>query len=138
MSTARTRLRFDRLQSETTSNGHCSAAVSLEWYGHHHKGSAVGLATPQGRIKASAEAAVRAVTAAAGRGMHLELLGVKAVRAFDGWVVVARLVGEEMHRNHRLIGSAACEREEELGPTAVRAVLNAVNRILETVMRADA
>ena len=60
----------------------------------------------------------------------LQLVGVKAVRAFDGWVVIARLSGEGP-KSQRLLGAAPCETDEELPHAAVQAVLDATNRVLE-------
>ena len=69
--------------------------------------------------------------AAAGKHLHSELLGVKAVRAFDGWVVVVRVYAEVEGRTVRLLGAASCESEEGLGQGAAIAVLDATNRVLE-------
>jgi hypothetical protein len=63
--------------------------------------------------------------------LGLEVAGVKAFRAFDGWVVVARLHGTRGTERLRLLGAAPCETEEDLPGAAVKAVLNASNRVLE-------
>ena len=68
---------------------------------------------------------------AAGKRIHAELLGVKAVRAFDGWVVVVRLYAEVEGRTVRLLGAASCESEAGLAKGAAIAVLDATNRVLE-------
>ena len=56
---------------------------------------------------------------------------VKAVKAFDGWVVVVRINGSSAEGRLRLLGAAPCETEEELPDAAVKAVLNASNRVME-------
>ena len=84
-----------------------------------------------GRIRAAADATLAASVAAAGKRIHLEMVGVKAVRAFDGWVVVARLHGEAGGRIYSLLGSASCEREEGLIKAAALSILDASTRLLE-------
>ena len=69
--------------------------------------------------------------------MHGELVGVKAVRAFDGWVVVVRLNAEAGGKRLQLLGSASCEGEDELIRCAVLAVLDATNRVLERGLGVD-
>jgi hypothetical protein len=103
--------------------------VRLEWYGRFHEDHCEGLNTHQGRLAAGAGAMLKAAMAAAGKEMHAELIGVKAVRAFDGWVVVARLNAETGGKHMRLLGAASCEAEEELPNQAVLAVLDATNRL---------
>lgn len=105
--------------------------VRLEWYGRHHETEHEGLGTHQGRLQAAAAATLGAALSAAGKRMHSELLGVKAVRAFDGWVVVVRLNAEVEGKTVRLLGAASCESEEDLGQGAAIAVLDATNRVLE-------
>ncbi|MDQ3426348.1 MAG: hypothetical protein M3477_00825, partial [Gemmatimonadota bacterium] len=58
-----------------------------------------------------------------------ELLGVKAVRAFDATVViVSLLVQGEGSSGHRVVGSYLTDNDTARG--AALAVLNATNRIL--------
>ena len=73
--------------------------------------------------------------AGARRRIHLELLGVKAVRAFDGWVVVARLGALVGERSLKLLGAASCEDEAALPRAAALAVLDGTNRVLEREVR---
>ena len=63
--------------------------------------------------------------------MEFELLGVKAVRAFDATVVI---VSVACHNGVavRLVGS--CLRETDLPRGAALAVLNATNRVLGNVI----
>lgn len=130
---ARTRLRLGGLTHHTEPDGRCRVSVQLEWDGRIHKRACEGLETSHGRLNAAAHATLASVTAAAtGDRIHLHLLGIKAVRAFDGWVVVTRVNGSDSDRAYRLLGSAPCESEEDLPQTAARAVLNALNRIVES------
>lgn len=131
MENPRQRLRFDELIHETHLDGRCRVTVQLEWCGRSFSGSAEGVETPHGRVRASAEACLAAALAAAGKRVHLELIGVKAVRAFDGWVVVVRVVGDLGGKRFRLLGASSAEAEADVERAAGRAILDATNRILE-------
>jgi hypothetical protein len=115
-----------------------------------YEGTVPCLETQQGVIKAASQATVSATLAsrsANGNGnghgsggsksggddhtLVLEVVGVKAVKAFDGWVVVTRLNGTRGDERMRLLGAAPCEGEEDLPNAAVKAVLNASNRVME-------
>ena len=122
--------------------------MKLEWGGHMYEGTVSCLETQQGILKAASQAALRATLASrsesgngsgngngsasgAVRSIDLEVVGVKAVRAFDGWVVVTRINGSRGEERYRLLGAAPCEGEEDLPGAAVKAVLNASNRVME-------
>jgi hypothetical protein len=131
----RSRLRFDSLEQVTTPDGSARVAVRLEWRGDMFEGEVPCLQTQQGILRAAAQSTVAATLASTSEvenpTIRLEIVGVKAVRAFDGWVVVARINGTAGSETYRLLGAAPCEREEDLPAAAVKAVLNASNRILE-------
>jgi hypothetical protein len=63
-------------------------------------------------------------------GLSFELLGVKAVRAFDATVIIVSLAvqGEGPGSGARVVGSYLAETDTPRG--AALAVLNATNRIL--------
>ena len=105
--------------------------VTLEWCGKEIEGAAEGLETHHGRVRASADATMQAALAATGKDVHFDLVGVKSVRAFDGWVVILRVTGRAGSRSYRLLGSASCEQERDLPRAAALAVLDATNRLLE-------
>jgi hypothetical protein len=131
----RSRLRFDSLEHVTTPDGSGRVSVRLEWSGEMFEGTVSCLETQQGVLKAACQAALAATLAstrnAASNSIHLEVVGVKAVRAFDGWVVVARVNGRAGGDTYRLLGAAPCEGEDDLPGAAVKAVLNASNRVME-------
>lgn len=140
----RSRLRFDRLDHSTTPDGSGRVSVRLEWGGQMYEGTVPCLETQQGVIKAASQATVSATLASRSGGgngsghgsandhtLALEVIGVKAVKAFDGWVVVTRLNGARGEERMRLLGAAPCEGEEDLPNAAVKAVLNASNRVME-------
>lgn len=131
LSTSRQRLRFEEATHESTPDGHCRVTVRLEWCGRSFEGVSEGVETQHGRVRSSAEACLHATLAGTGKRVHLELIGVKAVRAFDGWVVVTRLVGEAEGRSFRLLGASSCEDATGLERSAALAVLDATNRVLE-------
>lgn len=135
INTVRSRLRFDSLEHVTTPDGSGRVSVRLEWNGEFYEGTVSCLETQQGVLKAASQAALSATLASApeaskGR-IDLEVVGVKAVRAFDGWVVVTRINGKSGSDTLRLLGAAPCEAEEDLPGAAVKAVLNASNRVME-------
>lgn len=131
----RSRLRFDSLEHVTTPDGSGRVSVRLEWGGKYYEGTVSCLETQQGILKAASKAALSATLAstvsAAKSSIDLEVVGVKAVRAFDGWVVVTRINGCAAEEKYRLLGAAPCEGEEDLPGAAVKAVLNASNRVME-------
>lgn len=129
LESVRSRFRFESLDCEATRGGSCDVTVHLEWNGDTYRATEAGLETRQGIIKAATQAALAAALSAASNEVHLQLVGVKAVRAFDGWVVIVRLSGEGP-KYQRLLGAVPCETEEELPRTAVQAVLAATNRVL--------
>lgn len=135
LTNGRSRLRFESLEQVTTPDGSGRVAVRLEWRGDMFEGEVPCLQTQQGVLRAAAQSTVAATLASTdgvpGTRIGLELVGVKAVRAFDGWVVVARINGTAGRETYRLLGAAPCEREEDLPSATVKAVLNASNRILE-------
>lgn len=140
-SNVRSRLRFDGLEHEITPDGSGVVSVRLEWGGHMYEGSMPCLETLQGVIKAASQATLTATLASTGHhrtdGIVLEVVGVKAVRAFDGWVVVTRINGTKGEERMRLLGAAPCEAEEDLPSAAVKAVLNASNRVMEQEIARD-
>lgn len=134
----RARLRFDSLSHVRTPDGSGRVSVRLEWGGRMYEGTVSCLETQQGVIKAASQAALRATLASRSDGngsgngrIDLEVVGVKAVRAFDGWVVVTRINGSKGEERLRLLGAAPCEGEDDLPEAAVKAVLNASNRVME-------
>ncbi|HUF75576.1 MAG TPA: hypothetical protein VMM35_04825 [Longimicrobiales bacterium] len=123
-----------------TPDGSGRVSVRLEWGGQMYEGTVSCLETQQGILKAASQAALRATLASRGNGngsgsggpgIELEVVGVKAVRAFDGWVVVTRINGSKGDERYRLLGAAPCEGEDDLPGAAVKAVLNASNRLIE-------
>src|SRR5438132_891903 len=79
-------------------------------------------------VRCGAAATVRALERVVQPKLAFELLGVKAVRAFDATVVIVSLSARQEARASRLVGAYLTETDAPRG--AALAVLNATNRIL--------
>jgi hypothetical protein len=124
------RLRFAEFALDRLANGRCRARVVLTWQEvNEFVGESEGLGSQAGELRCAAEACVTALTKAVKNELRFELLGVKAVRAFDSNVVIVSMSVPEQNETHRLVG---CYLTEDVDPTrgAALAVLNATNRIL--------
>jgi hypothetical protein len=124
------RLKFAEFSLERLANGRCRARVVLTWQEvNEFLGESEGLGSQAGELRCSAEACVVALTKAVKGEVKFELLGVKAVRAFDANVVIVSMAVPDQHETHRLVG---CFLTDDADPTkgAALAVLNATNRIL--------
>jgi hypothetical protein len=123
------RLRFAEFVIDRLPNGRCRARVGLTWRDSEaFSGESEGLASQAGELRCAAEACVKALGQATQGGMGFELLGVKAVRAFDATVVIVSLAVQGEETGHRVVGSYLTEEDAARG--AALAVLNATNRIL--------
>jgi hypothetical protein len=127
--TAGERLRFQDFAFQRLASGRCRAKVVLASAdGRHFAGEAEGVISQAGELRCSADATVRALERAVQPKMGFELLGVKAVRAFDATVVIVSLSARLEARVSRLVGAYLTEDDPPRG--AALAVLNATNRIL--------
>jgi hypothetical protein len=126
----RERLRFLNFQFNRTPAGQCTAEVELEWLGNMRVvGHVEGRASPLGGdLRLSAEAALQAIVKFSDGQLDLELIGVKAMRAFDANIVIVSVASTRDGRSERLLGSYLAEQDPLRG--AVIAVLNATNRVL--------
>ena len=123
------RLRFAEFVIDRLPNGRCRARVGLTWRDSEaFSGESEGLASQAGELRCAAEACVKALCQATQGGMGFELLGVKAVRAFDATVVIVSMAVQGEETGHRVVGSYLTEDDAARG--AALAVLNATNRIL--------
>ncbi|HTR19210.1 MAG TPA: hypothetical protein VMH88_00025 [Gemmatimonadales bacterium] len=123
------RLRFIDFEFSRLPNGRCRAKVGLGWTeGTPFIGEAEGITSQAGELRCAAAASVHALGRAVGTEMEFELLGVKAVKAFDATVVIVSLSARKQGTASRLVGSFLTDTEPNRG--AALAVLNATNRIL--------
>jgi hypothetical protein len=130
----RSRVRFEGFHRETFPDGRVRIEVELEWKGGtRFRSQAEGTGTLEGETRAAALASLEAAETVTEGRLSLELMGVKAIRAFDGWVVIVSVRGESAAGTYSLIGSTACPDGRTTRGAAV-AVLDAINRILEKYM----
>src|SRR6185436_20985718 len=103
----RERLRFVDFELRRLQNGRCRAGVVLEWHpDEQFIGSAEELGSQAGELRCAAQAALGAIERAMAAQVNFELLGVKAVRAFDSTVVIVSLTSREQQKHaSRLVGS---------------------------------
>jgi hypothetical protein len=126
---AQQRLRFHDFGFQRLTNGRCRAKVQLAWTdGRLFQGESEGMTNQTGELRCSALAAVHALERVTEPGMQFELLGVKAVRAFDATVIIVSLSVREAGGARRLVGSFLTDADPPRG--AALAVLNATNRIM--------
>lgn len=127
------RIRFEEFDLQVESSGRCSAKVVLAWKdGDELVGTSDGVDSPAGQLRCAANAASRALEKAFGEGLSLNVLGVKAIKAFDAILVVVSLTSHSAGLDQRLVGS--CMVDETLARGAALAVLNATNRLLANVI----
>ena len=130
----RGRLRFVDLEVHPHPDGHGEVVVRMEWHGEELRGEASGLVTREGDIRMGAMASLETIRQIAGEVVEADLRGVKAVRAFDAWVVIASVRARSQGEEFRLLGAKACQDEDELPRGAAIAVLDALNRLLERLI----
>jgi hypothetical protein len=133
--TVRERLRFVDFELRRLQNGRCRSRVVLEWHPQQQFiGSAEELGSQAGELRCAAQAALGAIerAIASASQVDFELLGVKAVRAFDATVVIVSLSSRDQStRASRLVGSYITDDLSARG--AALAVLNATNRVLGNI-----
>ncbi len=125
------RLRFQDFEYESFPDGRCRAGVRLKGSeGNEFVGRSDGTQTLEGRLRSGARAALSAAESATEGQIRLDLLGVKALRAFDEWIVIVSVRGRTDSESYRLLGSFATS-EDQAARGAALAVVDATNRILE-------
>ncbi|MBI4421394.1 MAG: hypothetical protein HY560_11270 [Gemmatimonadetes bacterium] len=133
MSPMRERLRFVDFELRRLQNGRCRARVVLEWHPEQQFiGSAEEIGSQAGELRCAAQAALDAIEHAVEAHVQFELLGVKAVRAFDATVLIVSLSSRDEARASRLVGSYITDEFSARG--AALAVLNATNRVLGNII----
>ncbi|HEX6106915.1 MAG TPA: hypothetical protein VFZ26_15110, partial [Gemmatimonadales bacterium] len=109
------RLRFAEFTLDRLPNGRCRARVGLTWKeSEQFTGESEGLASQAGELRCAAQACVSALAEAVD-GLSFELLGVKAVRAFDATVVIVSLAAHGEGSGHRVVGSYLTENDTARG-----------------------
>ena len=127
------RLKFISLEFENTSEGRQAKVIlgmqpDLTFIGTADCSEAAG-----GELRCAALATVDAIHQTAGEADRiLELIGARAVKAFDATVVIVSLWARLGGGKRRLVGSYLAEDDKAKG--AALAVLNATNRLLGATM----
>jgi hypothetical protein len=126
------RLRFLDFAFRREANGRCGAEVTLGFgTGERWVGTAEGLGSDAGEMRCAAEATLRAIELSSANSVSFELLGVKAVRAFDTIVLIVSVALRERGESRRLVGSFLADQDHTRG--AALAILNATNRVMGNV-----
>ena len=111
----------------------CRARVSLTGkFGEPIAAEAEGPASPAGRLRSVADATVEALHRHTGHSLQVEVLGIKAIRAFDNSLVVASVMVRFGDKSERVVGSCIQQAESPRG--AALAVLDATNRLVAFTM----
>jgi len=122
------RLRFIQFRLDRLPSAECRARVTLGWpEGARFQGEARGLVSQAGELRCAAQACLLALAQAV-KDPAFELVGVKAVRAFDATVIIVSLGLPGRSDVPRVVGSYLVG--EDLPRGAALAVLNATNRLL--------
>jgi len=122
------RVRFVGFKLDRMQTGECRARVALaNPEGERFEAEVSGLASQAGELRCAAQAALQALTQAV-PSPAFDLVGVKAIRAFDATVVICSLTMRGVTGGPRVVGSCLTETEPARG--AALAVLNATNRLL--------
>jgi len=128
------RLRVARVDYRPGADGRGAVEVALEFGGRRWTGSGRGLMTREGDMRMGADATLAAVIASTEGRFRPELGGIKAIRAFDSWLVIVSIEVDDAGRHLRLLGAEAAE-DGNLVRGSVLAVLDALNRVLERHLR---
>lgn len=123
------RLRLLRVDYRPGSDGRGEVEVALEEDGRQWIGTGRGLLTREGEMRMAADATLHAVTDATGARFRPVLGGIKAVRAFDSWLVITSIEVDDDGRHLRLLGAETAE-GGDLVRGAVLGVLDALNRVV--------
>lgn len=123
---ARKRVKFAGAE-RIAENNQIRIRITLEWNGEQTVGQAIGESGDLIELRTAAAAALDALEHVLGEDLHVRLVGVKQVKAFDAELMVVALyrTGDQPQR---LVGSVSAAGDPRRA--AAVAVLNALNRIL--------
>jgi hypothetical protein len=125
------RICFKGFEIQKLPAGGFEAEVTLTWGSHPPlQGTAQSAQGDSGDLTCAAQACLNAL-AAVSRETEFELLGVRAVQAFDATVVIVSVAAASQVGGPRLVGSYLAAGDLPRG--AALAVLNATNRFISTL-----
>jgi hypothetical protein len=124
------RVKFADFRFERTADGRCRAEVELlaPVSGSRHRGVEEAVGDQPAGLRCVAQATLKALEGAIEHQDLFEILGVKAIKAFDTVVVLVAMSAKRDDELQRLVGSYLATDDPERG--AALAVLNATNRYL--------
>ncbi len=129
MNDTETRVRFEGVEIARPEPGRTAAKATVRWReGESFTGSAEGRDSDLGVLQCAAEATARALEAAVGDRIRLEVVGVETVEAFEAILVIVGLSSQLNSEQRRLVGS--CVIKGDPADSAARAVLSATNRLV--------
>ncbi|TVP58048.1 MAG: hypothetical protein EA351_04600 [Gemmatimonadales bacterium] len=112
-------------------NDECEVHVELTLAGSARSlGQATGANDPEGRMRAGANATLDALIPVLRGRLDLELQGIRSLREFDAFLVIAAVNGSGGGESYFLVGAVAVP-EAEAVRGAVLAVLDSANRVVE-------
>lgn len=124
---ARRRVKFAGVERIVERDKRVRIRIALEWSGNISHGEAVGENGDLIELRTSAAAALSALEGVLGEELHIKLVGVKQLKAFDAELMVVALYrGGDLPQ--RLVGSVSAGNDPRRA--AAIAVLNALNRVL--------
>jgi hypothetical protein len=123
------RIRFENLDLAQLPDSRCRGEVVLSWSADDRvTGTAEGVSSSRGLLRCAAEATAQALATLVDRQVAIELQGVTTIKAFDATIVVVSLLNRSGDHEHRVVGTSVASGDAP--QAAVRAVLNATNRLL--------
>jgi len=129
----RKRLRFDRAEATNDALGQCRVKVSLALEERLFQGEAVDSADGHGPLKAAVAATLKAVQEAAANKFTCSLSNLDHVNALGKGLIAVLLDIRFEGRDSQVFGS--CQIAGAEVDCAVRAALNATNRVFELATR---
>ncbi len=121
------RLVFSNFIFNRFPDGRCRAQVELTRSGGgNFVGTREGKGTETVALRCAAQASVDAIQQAVESGRSFELVGVKAVHAFDSLIVIVSVGVTDQDGRRRFVGTYVADQGPERA--AAVAVLNATNR----------
>lgn len=123
---ARRRVKFSKVD-RIVEHSDVRVRITLEWDGTAYEGEAVGENGDLIELRTAAAASLHALEKLLGEELHIKLVGVKQVKAFDAELMVVALY-RSGDTPQRLVGSVSASGDPRRA--AAVAVLNALNRVL--------
>lgn len=131
------RLRLVACRTERIAGGNSAVTVEFQVPGSEttFASRASGTASPSGDLRLAAVATVSAVTRATNGSFTAEVIGAKALRAFDATIVVVALLADVEGKTRHLVGAAVVQ--DDLGSSVALATLHAVNRLVAPLLATE-